>query len=341
MSGGSAPPFPPRKDLRFSPVHDLGTSDGTLNRDTLQFTRPLSTVIRTYDDEADAFSISHDLYVRAIGDFSQAEHLCIARAIERCCEVMPDGIRNRGEITSTECAITAADTELDVNVYLNVDFAAALARWTVASPDGDPAITERRFECWSCKRRLPYYHFDHSDGFYFLVSHFETEGQQCCRACAHTLTHMPPSSKAMVVRSRKIKHGGRPLGQSGSSFARRVQIKRATKGNRKPLPKAVRNNVWMKAFGHTFSRPCSTPWCENTITCFEFHVAHVQAVAKNGTNDMTNLVPVCACCNLSMSTMDALDWFALWEAHTKSRCIEPRPTGVGVRQEQASGEVDN
>ena len=41
--------------------------------------------------------------------------------------------------------------------------------------------------------------------------------------------------------------------------------------------------------------------CElNTITPFKHHVVHIIALSNGGTNDKTNLRPICEQCNLTM-----------------------------------------
>ena len=67
------------------------------------------------------------------------------------------------------------------------------------------------------------------------------------------------------------------------------------------IPKAVREQCWTQTFGKVYEHTCYVHWCENTISVFDFHVGHDQPESKGGTLDITNIKPICARCNLSMS----------------------------------------
>lgn len=67
------------------------------------------------------------------------------------------------------------------------------------------------------------------------------------------------------------------------------------------IPKAIREQCWIKYFGKKFEHKCYISWCENKITVFDFHVGHDKPESEGGTLDIDNLRPICARCNLSMS----------------------------------------
>lgn len=67
------------------------------------------------------------------------------------------------------------------------------------------------------------------------------------------------------------------------------------------IPKALREQVWVKYSGKRFQRKCYIPWCKNTMNVFDFHVGHNLPESKGGTLEIGNLRPICARCNLSMS----------------------------------------
>lgn len=67
------------------------------------------------------------------------------------------------------------------------------------------------------------------------------------------------------------------------------------------IPKAIREQVWLQNLGKVYEHECYVWWCENTITVFDFHVGHDQPESKGGTLEISNLKPICARCNLSMS----------------------------------------
>ena len=78
----------------------------------------------------------------------------------------------------------------------------------------------------------------------------------------------------------------------------RSSIKKVRKAN---IPKAIREQVWLKSFGKIYEHKCFIHWCENIINVFDFHVGHDIPESKGGTLDIFNLKPICARCNLSMS----------------------------------------
>lgn len=67
------------------------------------------------------------------------------------------------------------------------------------------------------------------------------------------------------------------------------------------IPKAIREQTWIKTFGETFGHKCYISWCTNEINVFDFHVGHDKPESKGGTLSVDNLKPICARCNLSMS----------------------------------------
>tara|TARA_R110000744_G_scaffold68421_1_gene139159 strand:- start:1446 stop:1736 length:291 start_codon:yes stop_codon:yes gene_type:complete len=77
----------------------------------------------------------------------------------------------------------------------------------------------------------------------------------------------------------------------------RSSIKKVKKAN---IPKAIKEQVWLKSFGEVFKTSCYINWCDNIINVFDFHVGHNIPESKGGTLDIFNLRPICARCNLSM-----------------------------------------
>ena len=78
------------------------------------------------------------------------------------------------------------------------------------------------------------------------------------------------------------------------------------------IPKAIREQCWLTAFGKKFEHRCYVPWCTNIINVFDFHVGHDIPESKGGTLDVHNLKPICARCNLSMSDNYTIqEWIAL------------------------------
>ena len=76
---------------------------------------------------------------------------------------------------------------------------------------------------------------------------------------------------------------------------------------RKNIPKALREQVWIKTFGEVFKNKCYISWCSNTVNVFDFHVGHIIPHSKGGSTNIDNLLPICSRCNLSMSDNYTID----------------------------------
>ena len=71
---------------------------------------------------------------------------------------------------------------------------------------------------------------------------------------------------------------------------------------RKNIPKHIKTLVWNKYVGSSVAEASCMCCREAKITCRSFHCGHVIAESKGGNMTINNLRPVCADCNLSMST---------------------------------------
>ena len=67
------------------------------------------------------------------------------------------------------------------------------------------------------------------------------------------------------------------------------------------IPKALREQVWVKHMGRVFEGKCPVSWCQNQITVFDFECGHDQPESKGGQTTIDNLIPVCSRCNKSMN----------------------------------------
>ena len=80
------------------------------------------------------------------------------------------------------------------------------------------------------------------------------------------------------------------------------------------VPKAVREQVWLKHFGKKFENKCFINWCDNIVNVFDFHVGHNIPSSKGGSIKITNLRPICSRCNLSMGDRYTIDeWMEFGE----------------------------
>ncbi len=82
----------------------------------------------------------------------------------------------------------------------------------------------------------------------------------------------------------------------------------AQKYKKTKIPAALREQVWMHNVGSKFKTKCFVSWCKNNITVFDFQCGHIQAESSGGATHLSNLIPLCSRCNLSMGTMHLDDW---------------------------------
>jgi hypothetical protein len=78
-------------------------------------------------------------------------------------------------------------------------------------------------------------------------------------------------------------------------------------GVRKNIPKAMREQVWLKTFGTCFNHECHISWCQNTIDVFNFHTGHNIPDSDGGDMTLDNLKPICSSCNTSMGSNHTID----------------------------------
>ena len=73
------------------------------------------------------------------------------------------------------------------------------------------------------------------------------------------------------------------------------------------IPKALREQVWLKFIGKKYHDKCHVKWCKNDIDVFNYHVGHNVPESKGGDTVIENLRPICARCNLSMGNTYTID----------------------------------
>jgi 5-methylcytosine-specific restriction endonuclease McrA len=67
------------------------------------------------------------------------------------------------------------------------------------------------------------------------------------------------------------------------------------------IPKALREQIWLRDLGRKYEGKCKIVWCENKMTVFDFQCGHDIPESHGGETILQNLVPICSRCNLSMS----------------------------------------
>ena len=85
------------------------------------------------------------------------------------------------------------------------------------------------------------------------------------------------------------------------------------------IPKALREQVWLKHMGRAYEAKCTTTWCQNLMTVFDFQVGHCVPESKGGATAIDNLVPLCSRCNLSMgSQFTTTEWNRQFAGHPRT-----------------------
>ena len=84
-----------------------------------------------------------------------------------------------------------------------------------------------------------------------------------------------------------------------------------------PIPKALREQVWIAKVGKKFQSKCLTPWCTNTMNVFDQHCSHDIPESAGGATSIENLIPLCARCNLSMGNEYT---YKQWSRISPKRC---------------------
>jgi len=85
---------------------------------------------------------------------------------------------------------------------------------------------------------------------------------------------------------------------------------------KKHIPRALREQVWIKYANNQFEMKCPITWCENKINAFNFQVGHNIPESKGGKTEIENLRPICSRCNLSMGNRYSIDEWTQLSAST-------------------------
>jgi hypothetical protein len=97
-----------------------------------------------------------------------------------------------------------------------------------------------------------------------------------------------------------------------------------------PIPKALREALWLQHFGKAFESKCSVAWCPNRITVYDFQAGHNVPESKGGATTLENLVPICSRCNLSMGSQYSIDEWNTLGASAGTGPL-PRPPPLWAR----------
>jgi len=73
-------------------------------------------------------------------------------------------------------------------------------------------------------------------------------------------------------------------------------------GKRKSIPATVKKNLWIRFNGKKYKSPCFV--CKEIIDIHNFEAGHVIAASQGGSDNISNLRPICKSCNRSMGDTD-------------------------------------
>ena len=83
---------------------------------------------------------------------------------------------------------------------------------------------------------------------------------------------------------------------------------------REPIPKCVRNALWINFFKNQREGKCKCCLRE-TISIGNFHAGHIKAHANGGSTTLDNLVPICMLCNTSIGKHDLNEFIIKYNLH--------------------------
>lgn len=96
---------------------------------------------------------------------------------------------------------------------------------------------------------------------------------------------------------------------------------------KRPIPQAVREQVWITKMGKVFEGKCKVPWCNETITVYNFQAGHNIPESKGGKTTIDNLIPICSRCNLSMNDNYTIDeWSKMYSSESVKKSDLHKPS---------------
>jgi 5-methylcytosine-specific restriction endonuclease McrA len=101
-----------------------------------------------------------------------------------------------------------------------------------------------------------------------------------------------------------------------------------SKKRKQNIPKAVREQLWIRDMGHVFEGKCKVSWCTNKITVFDFQCGHNIPESKGGETALPNLMAICARCNTSMGDRYTIDEWSKMHQTTQVAIEAPRPKSI-------------
>ena len=99
------------------------------------------------------------------------------------------------------------------------------------------------------------------------------------------------------------------------------KITKVVNKEKRIIPKALKEQIWIKYNKKKFENKCYIKWCKNIISVFNFECGHNIPFSKGGETTLENLRPICSNCNKSMSNNYTIDeWNNLSKSNNKNKC---------------------
>jgi hypothetical protein len=131
----------------------------------------------------------------------------------------------------------------------------------------------------------------------------------------------------MLLRSKRVLDGSKPepripykkMPPKRLMTTKSIKVLKKSNVAKATIPKALREQVWIKTMGHQFEGKCPVTWCANQINVFNFQSGHCIPESKGGATTIDNLVPICDRCNLSMSNQYTIsEWSATFQGKPRT-----------------------
>lgn len=84
------------------------------------------------------------------------------------------------------------------------------------------------------------------------------------------------------------------------------------KNKKKQIPKHIKTLIWNKYIGDDIIKHKCLCCKQETIRNTDFEAGHVLSEHNGGTNEISNLRPICRPCNSSMGTMHMVDYIKMY-----------------------------
>jgi 5-methylcytosine-specific restriction endonuclease McrA len=115
-------------------------------------------------------------------------------------------------------------------------------------------------------------------------------------------------------------------------FRSAITVDEKLKKRKQNIPKAVKEQLWIRDMGHVFEGKCKVSWCKNKITVFDFQCGHNIPESKGGETALPNLMAICGRCNTCMGDRYTIDEWSMLHQQTilpsTSASTNPSPKSI-------------